>query len=300
MPERRVEIGIGPDAPGSAGAAADATGPAAAPAALKIAETFTSIQGEGKLTGVPSFFIRVSGCNLRCVWCDTPYASWKPEGTVRSIESLVDEAGASCTRHVVVTGGEPMLFEPVTALTRRLKEAGFHITIETAGTIDRAVTCDLMSISPKLSNSVPDEEWALAQAGTPAASRPDSGTPASSRLPSPPSPDTRSDTALEQARAWAKRHEARRLNLDALQGLLDEHDNRQLKFVVQTGRDLAEIDDLLTKLRGVAPDDVMLMPEGVTPPSQEHKQFVVQACLERGWRYCGRLHIELFGNTRGT
>lgn len=281
----------------SARTGADASGTAASPATLKIAETFTSIQGEGKLTGVPSFFIRVSGCNLRCVWCDTPYASWNPEGRARTIESLVEEAGASCVRHVVVTGGEPMLFEPVTELTRRLKDAGFHITIETAGTLDRAVTCDLMSISPKLSNSVPDEEWALARAGAPGSGHADSGTPASSRLPSN---DTRTDTALEQARAWAKRHEARRINLEALQGFLDEHDSRQLKFVVQTERDLAEIDDLLTKLRGVAPEDVMLMPEGVTPPSREHKQFVAQACLERGWRYCGRLHIELFGNTRGT
>ncbi len=253
---------------------------AAAKHSLKIAETFTSLQGEGKLTGVPSFFIRTSGCNLRCVWCDTPYASWNPEGQVRTIDSLLQEAAESCVKHVVVTGGEPMLFEPVTELTRRLREAGFHITIETAGTIDRPVACDLMSISPKLSNSVPDEEWALARAAD--------------------APDTRSDTALEQARAWAKRHEGRRINLDALQGLLDEHDNRQLKFVVQTERDLAEIDDLLTKLRGVAPEDVMLMPEGVTPPSLEHKQFVAQACLERGWRYCARLHIELFGNTRGT
>jgi 7-carboxy-7-deazaguanine synthase len=292
MPRERTDVALGQEAPRSARADSAATAAwTASGTTLKIAETFTSIQGEGKLTGVPSFFIRVSGCNLRCVWCDTPYASWNPEGEVRTIDSLLDEANETCVRHVVVTGGEPMLFEPVTELTRRLKEAGLHITIETAGTIDRPVACDLMSISPKLSNSVPDEEWALARAGLAP------GTPASSR---PPAPDDRSDAVLEQARAWAKRHEARRINLEALQGLLDEHSDRQLKFVVQTRQDLAEIDDLLTKLRGVAPEDVMLMPEGVTPPVQEHKQFVAKTCLERGWRYCGRLHIELFGNARGT
>ena len=65
------------------------------PATLPISETFFSVQGEGKLTGVPSFFIRTSGCNLRCTWCDTPYASWNPERTIRSVDELVDEVVAS-------------------------------------------------------------------------------------------------------------------------------------------------------------------------------------------------------------
>ena len=99
-----------------------------------ISETFTSLQGEGSLAGVVSFFIRTSGCNLRCRWCDTPYTSWVPEGTRRSVEELVAEAEASGARHVVVTGGEPLLQREIAGLTRRLKEAGLHITVETAGT----------------------------------------------------------------------------------------------------------------------------------------------------------------------
>src|SRR5256885_2235085 len=83
--------------------------------ALPIAETFLSIQGEGKLAGTPSFFIRVSGCNLRCSWCDTPYASWNPEGSPRTIDSLIDEARASGARHAVLTGGEPMIFPQLAA-----------------------------------------------------------------------------------------------------------------------------------------------------------------------------------------
>ena len=122
---------------------------------LPIAETFTSIQGEGKLAGVPSYFVRMAGCNLRCTWCDTPYASWKPEGATQRVADLVAGAAASGVRHVVVTGGEPMIFSATEALTRGLRAAGMHITIETAGTISRSVACDLMSISPKLSNSTP-------------------------------------------------------------------------------------------------------------------------------------------------
>ncbi len=127
---------------------------------MKIAELFYSIQGEGSLVGVPSFFIRTSGCNLRCAWCDTPYASWNPEGTELSLGEIVNEVKAHPTRHVVVTGGEPMIAPEVLPLTHRLHELGLHITIETAGTIFKPVACDLMSISPKLSNSTPKDRWA--------------------------------------------------------------------------------------------------------------------------------------------
>jgi len=242
--------------------------PEAAANRLRIAETFTSIQGEGKLTGTPSHFIRVSGCNLRCAWCDTPYASWEPEGPTRTVEDLATEATKSGVRHVVVTGGEPMLFPAAAHLTSLLRDQGLHITIETAGTIFRDVACDLMSISPKLSNSTP---------GTP--TRPDPRDPAG---------------------AWRARHESRRIDAAALQALIDAHPNRQLKFVVSRPTDLPEIENMLGTLRGWAADDVMLMPEGTTPPSSEVSTWVMQACTERGWRYCRRLHIDLFGNTRGT
>lgn len=126
--------------------------------AVPVAETFLSVQGEGKLTGVPSWFVRLSGCNLRCGWCDTPYASWKPEGGRRTIDDLVREARDSRASHAVVTGGEPMMFEEAGELTAALRDAGMHVTIETAGTIYREVHADLMSISPKLANSAPPEQ----------------------------------------------------------------------------------------------------------------------------------------------
>jgi 7-carboxy-7-deazaguanine synthase len=124
---------------------------------LKIAELFYSIQGEGSLLGVPSVFIRTSGCNLRCTWCDTPYTSWQPEGTDLELDQILDEVAAHPARHVVVTGGEPMIAPDIVALTARLRERGLHITIETAGTVFTPVFCDLMSISPKLANSTPDD-----------------------------------------------------------------------------------------------------------------------------------------------
>ncbi|MBC7772699.1 MAG: 7-carboxy-7-deazaguanine synthase QueE [Pyrinomonadaceae bacterium] len=236
---------------------------------MLIAETFTSIQGEGKLTGVPSWFVRVSGCNLRCVWCDTPYASWKPEGKQRCIADLVDEASraaANGIRHAVVTGGEPMIFDLIEPLCKRLRDAGMHVTIETAGTVFRCVPADLMSISPKLANSTP-----------------------------PPS-----DAELQGGGGWSARHETRRINYESLQRLLDTFSDVQLKFVVSDEKDLVEIESILAKLVGWRPSDVLLMPEGTRLPGRERTDLIVAACLKQGWRYCHRLHIELFGNVRGT
>jgi 7-carboxy-7-deazaguanine synthase len=127
---------------------------------LKIAELFYSIQGEGSLVGVPSVFIRTSGCNLRCAWCDTPYTSWQPEGADLTLGQIVDEVKAHPARHVVVTGGEPMIAPEIVPLAERLRGLGWHITIETAGTVVQPVACDLMSISPKLANSTPTGGWA--------------------------------------------------------------------------------------------------------------------------------------------
>ena len=232
---------------------------------LPISETFTSVQGEGKKTGVPSWFSRLSGCNLRCTWCDTPYASWNPEKTMRTIDELVDEAVASGTKHAVLTGGEPMIFKDLIPLSQRLADRGFHITIETAGTVTLpGIVCHLMSLSPKLANSTPIND--------------------------PRDPEG----------VWAERHEQRRLNTQTLNELIASSPDRQLKFVIQSPTDLPEIESVLDHLRGFSPSDVMLMPEGFSLPSKDRVDWIVKACVQRGWSYCPRLHIQLFGDTRGT
>jgi 7-carboxy-7-deazaguanine synthase len=239
---------------------------------LPISEAFLSVQGEGKLTGVPSAFIRVAGCNMRCTWCDTPFASWSPEGTNREIDDLIGWVQSLQVRHVVLTGGEPMLFDAIEPLCDQLRTDGYHLTIETAGTIFRPMEIDLLSVSPKLTNSTP---WN----------------------------DPRDPTGR-----WAEKHEQIRKDLTPLMELLRAAFERtrqiQLKYVVSTPSDLEEIIeqlDTLSKAIGpISPADVLLMPEGVSVPVPDAIRWVVDACLKHGFRYAHRLHIELFGHTRGT
>jgi 7-carboxy-7-deazaguanine synthase len=230
---------------------------------MLISETFYSLQGEGELTGVPSVFIRTSGCNLRCNWCDTPYASWNPEGTDRSVDDLVAEVRATPTRHVVLTGGEPMIAKNIRDLAAALRAAGQHITIETAATVaPDGIACDLASMSPKLGNSAPD-----------------------ARLPE----------------AWRTRHEATRWNPDAVRAWVDGY-AYQFKFVVSTPDDVAEMEGLIGSLgRDIPRHKILLMPEAITlEKMRERSAWLGELCKERGYRYAHRLHIELYGNKRGT
>ncbi len=124
---------------------------------MLIAEVFESIQGEGPFSGTRSLFVRTSGCNLRCSFCDTPYTSWQPEGTDDDWEHLATLIAAGDVPHVVLTGGEPMLHADLEPLSRACAALGRVVTIETAGTVFRDLHCDLMCISPKMSNSTPDD-----------------------------------------------------------------------------------------------------------------------------------------------
>jgi 7-carboxy-7-deazaguanine synthase len=127
---------------------------------MKISEIFYSLQGEGGLVGMPSIFVRTSGCNLRCKWCDTPYTSWNPDGEEMSVDAVMAAVRKHPASHAVVTGGEPMIAPGIGELTGRLRRAGLHVTIETAGTVWSEVDCDLLSISPKLKNSTPEGQFA--------------------------------------------------------------------------------------------------------------------------------------------
>jgi 7-carboxy-7-deazaguanine synthase len=230
---------------------------------MYISEIFHSLQGEGELTGVPSVFVRTSGCNLRCNWCDTMYASWDPEGAEMSVAEIVRQVESFPSRHVVLTGGEPMIAKDLCPLAQALRETGRHITIETAATVPpEGIACDLASLSPKLKNSAPD-----------------------ARLPD----------------AWRERHEKLRWQPEVLRAWID-HYPFQLKFVVATAADLEEIPLLLREVgRNIPPAKILLMPEGISPAATHARdELLVEACKRHGYRYCRRLHLDLFGHRRGT
>ncbi|HLW77612.1 MAG TPA: 7-carboxy-7-deazaguanine synthase QueE [Bryobacteraceae bacterium] len=227
---------------------------------MKIAEIFDSIQGEGTLAGVPSAFVRVSGCNLRCTWCDTPYTSWAPEGDDRSIQEIVSEIRAFRAAYVVVTGGEPMLFDDTIELTRQLKAAGLHITIETAGTVYQPVACDLMSISPKLANSTPLER--------------DGGR-------------------------WAAQHNRLRFQPEVLRRLI-EHYEYQLKFVVSSPHDLEEIHQMIDTIGASRDRVMLMPEGIDAVTVHDRARWIAGICRREGFRYSPRLQIDLWGNRRGT
>lgn len=232
---------------------------------MRISEIFYSVQGEGTLAGVPSVFVRTSGCNLRCTWCDTPYASWNPEGPEMTLLDILAQVTQHPARHVVVTGGEPMIAKGMRDLLAALRALGKHITIETAGTIAPDGACvDLASISPKLANSTPDP----ARAGE----------------------------------AWVTRHEDTRLQPEVLRTWLTEAPDYQLKFVIATDEDLAEVQQIITSIGlPIPPEKILLMPEGITMEAMRARyDLLIQASKTHGYRLSPRLHIEWFGNKRGT
>jgi 7-carboxy-7-deazaguanine synthase len=125
---------------------------------MRISEIFYSLQGEGFLAGLPSVFIRLAGCPLRCRWCDTKYAWDESAGQDYGIAEIIETIQKWPCRFVVITGGEPMTNPDLPQLAQQLKTAGKHITIETAGIVFVPdLPCDLMSISPKLTNSTPED-----------------------------------------------------------------------------------------------------------------------------------------------
>lgn len=229
---------------------------------MLISEIYQSRQGEGLLTGTPSIFLRTSGCNLRCDFCDTPFASWDPEGDQLSIEQIVQTctelAAKHDIEHAVVTGGEPMIQKQLPELINHLP---FHITIETAGTVYLPVRCDLMSISPKLSNSTPSRE---------------------------------------RAGEWLEKHERTKHQPEVIAQLMREY-NYQLKFVVDTPDDFAEIESYLENLEMYQADQVLLMPQGVTQDELSSRQTWLEPyCKNKGFRFSPRKHIEWYGNKRRT
>lgn len=226
---------------------------------MRVAELFYSLQGEGMLLGTPSVFVRTSGCNLRCVWCDTPYTSWQPEGEEMPLDEIVSYVQAHSTGYVVITGGEPMIAPEICALTERLKRLGQHITIETAGTVFVPVACDLMSISPKLANSVPWDR---------------------------------------EGGRWAPAHDRLRIQTPVLRRLMASY-AYQLKFVIAAPEDLGEVRALVAELGAEPARVVLMAEGTDPKVLRERGRWLAEICKQAGFRFTPRLHIELWGHQRG-
>lgn len=230
-----------------------------------VNEIFHSLQGEGRLTGTPSIFIRLGGCNLACVFCDTPYASINAEGELMSVSEVVSQAKSLRanhpeTKHVVLTGGEPMLDDDLETLAATFRRLEYHITIETNGTLYRRLECDLISISPKLSSSTPP---------------------------------------VEKVGTLAAEHESARYRPEVIERLIAEYDY-QLKFVVDSDADCREVEQFLAKHPSIPRSRVLLMPQGKTSIELEQKkEWILHQCEDMHVKYCPRRHIEWFGSRRG-
>ncbi len=226
---------------------------------MHISEIFYSVQGEGILAGVPSVFVRTSGCNLRCVWCDTPYTSWNPEGERMDVASIIARIEEHPAKHVVITGGEPMLFQDMVELTQLLRGRGLHITIETAGTLLKKVECDLMSISPKLANSTPRER---------------------------------------EGGRWAAMHDHLRYQPEVLRSLISGYEY-QLKFVISAPEDLEEVRAIVREIGAASERVVLMPEGTSRETLVERGRWLTQICMCEGFRYSPRLHVDLWGTERG-
>ncbi|WP_049923072.1 7-carboxy-7-deazaguanine synthase QueE [Halopiger djelfimassiliensis] len=239
---------------------------------LPINELFYSLQGEGTLAGVPSVFVRTSGCNLRCWFCDSYHTSWEPTHAWMDLDEILSEVESHGADHVVLTGGEPLLHEESVALLEALDDRGYHTTVETNGTIYRDAPIDLASVSPKLESSTPTPERA---------------------------PDDADASRLED------RHESDRIDIDSLARLVETYEF-QLKFVVTDADDMPELEALLGTLRDEATvpirdEDVLLMPEGATRNRlAETRSRVADLAMEYGYRYTPRLHVDLWNDAPET
>jgi len=240
---------------------------------MKVSEIFYSIQGEGKRSGVPSFFIRTNNCNLRCMFassnlCDTSYTSWTPEDERNIGEMNIEDIITQYKKHnapdAVITGGEPAIQgDDLTLLCKELKSLNAYITVETNGTIfgDFINYTDLLSISPKLSSSTPF------------------------------------DTRFE------KMHSQKRMNIDVLKKFNEMNKDGkfdiQWKFVYCSDKDIKEITELQKSI-GIPKEKIYLMPEGINEYDiKERRLETVEMCKKHGFNFTDRLHIIIWGNKRG-
>lgn len=236
---------------------------------MQLSEQFSTLQGEGKYLGVPSYFIRTTGCNLRCAWrnpdgtttlCDTPYTSWKPEkGNELNLSQVLETLKGTHIKHVVITGGEPTMQRDLAGVVDALTSNHYRVTVETNGTFYIPnMRKAFMSISPKLKNSYAQPEGSIE----------------------------------------AKMHASKNQWEETTRKWMETNDY-QLKFVYNGMDDVEEILDIQKRLK-VPQRNIYLMPQGITTEQFQQKQKeLFQICLNNGWNYTPRMHVDIFGNKRG-
>ena len=248
---------------------------------LPIVEVYTAVQSEGSRAGYPTVVIRTTGCTHRCYfgeggWCDSWYTSIHPEKGKYTFQSIIDMYDANPhIKEMMLTGGSPTMHPAlVNELTHLAHERGIFITIETEGShfLPTDYPINLISLSPKFSNSVPV---------------------AGATLPN--------GNVLDEVSAvkMIKVHNRLRLNTDAIRQTLDYHDDYHLKPVMN--KDFDNWNEVVTfqKLMNIPNEKVWIMPAGDTREALlESYPVVMDFCRDNGYRFTPRPHIIAFDDQR--
>lgn len=241
----------------------------------QIVDLHTCIQGEGRCAGIPHILIRFTGCNLNCMFsewiCDTAYASWLPEHGKYSLQDIIDIVDENPQiKYALITGGEPTIHpELLKEVIGILKNYDFFVALETNGT--KFVDCDLdlVTISPKLTNSIPVVGTMIAN-------------------------------EIVQRLASQENHDKQVNNRYKPDQLLQwmNHRSYQFKFVCTTDAQLREISAIQKEL-DIPRERIYLMPEGVTNEQlQRRRPWLIEQCIAYGYNYTDRLHIVAYDNKR--
>lgn len=224
---------------------------------IQIYEIFKSIQGEGRLQGVPSVFVRLVGCNLRCRWCDTKHFFYPEKVIDISIEKLMDSISLYECKNIVITGGEPLINSQILILVKILKTQGYHVTIETNATMVKNIDCDLISMSPKLSNSIPYD--------------------------------------LENEAI--QKHANSRIKIDAIKHYIKNNDYQIKFVVRDKQEDIDEVKDILEQIDDYDPFKVLIMPLAASRSNlYKIQKNLARLCIKNGLRYANRLQLQIWGN----
>jgi 7-carboxy-7-deazaguanine synthase len=242
---------------------------------VPIIEAYPCLQSEGKLTGVPHLLIRTTGCVMRCQFsntdfCDSWYTSWSPEKGKFSVDSIIEMYKKyPDIKHTMITGGSPTMHEDLLhTLCAIAKDHNHYITMETEGSKFIETKVDLISLSPKLTNSIP-------RVGT------------------------KDPTGNDVKENHVRKHEKSRCNYDAMKNLIINHPDYQLKPVVSSIDDMEEI-QFIQRTLDIPNKKVWLMPAGGTADELVGKRvWLMEYCWQNGYNYTDRIHIVAYGDKRG-